>query len=156
MEKKEKKFNVVLFIVLLLFTGVIPGIIYGIVHAVRALGKKGLVKKDGFVAKLTFSIICLIYALVIGLIFGKEDGGFGIALVIGIPAIIFLVLSILGQKVNRKLFNIIYLCLLILVDVGTIIVAPWLGGYVIGFFLMSPVLLSSIFGIVGVIRGLKA
>ena len=153
MEKKEKKFNVALFIVLLLFTGAVPGIIYGIVCAVRAYRrKKGIVNPDGFASKLTGGIIGVIFSVIIALCFWGEDG-LMLFFAVGIAGLILMVLAILNKKTGKKIFNVLYLIALVVYFVLPFPIM--MVQIVVGIFLSVPTVIGSIFGLVGTIRDFK-
>lgn len=153
MAKKEKRFNVGLFIVLLLLTGVIPGVIYGIVGAIRAYRKKkGIVNPDGFAAKITGGIIGLVFSIIIALCFWGED--IGTFICVGVAGVVLILLAILNKKTKKKIFNLLYLVALVIYFVLPLPIM--MVQIAIGIFLAIPTTIGSVFGIVGVIRDFKS
>ena len=149
----KKKFNVVLFIVLLIFCCPV-GLIYGIVGIVRAAGaKKGVVKADGFGAKMTGGIIGVVFSIIIALCFRGEDGVESF-IGVGIAGLALILLAILNRKTNKKIFNLLYL--VVLVIYFAIPLPIMMVQIVVGIFLATPTTIGSIFGLIGVMRGFKA
>ena len=136
---QKKKFNVVLFI-LLLFICVLPGIIYLVAYLTQPSTPRKYTH-NGYVSKLICGIIWTLNSAIIT-IFIPFPGALFLLLGIGL-----IVLASLGKKNNKKLYNIIYL-----VIIAFLLVWCFMGYW---FYLLGGFLASFIFGIVGPIRGLK-
>lgn len=136
---QKKKFNVVLFI-LLLFICVLPGIIYLVAYLTQPSTPRKYTH-NGYVSKLVCSILWIVNSaiLMIGI---PLYAGFGLA-----AGIILLVLTILEKKNGKKYFNIIYL-----VIEAALLVPCFMGFWV---YFLGGFLGIFVFGIVGPIRGLK-
>lgn len=153
MAKEQKKFNFLVFILLLLF--LFPaGIIYAIVKAVQAYkSKHGNVSTNGYSAKLTGALIGVIFSILMAIIFRDEDGLI-LFIIIGIVALVLAGLAIAGNKTNKKIFNLLYLIVLVIYFILPLPIM--MIQMTIALILCAPTTIGSIFGVVGVIKAFKA
>ena len=139
MENQKKKFNVLVFILLLLVF--FPA---AIIYAIRALANPNAKPKNGFISRLVYCIGAL---LNVAIMLSFDD----MIIYMAAPLVVFLAMlamTILGKvKADKlKLFTIIYTALLVLIMIPILSFGFWL--YLLGTLILLP------FAIVGIVRGL--